>query len=74
MCHALDMTLSEEQLAGTCLENLVGEPSGIGSPGGCLLVLGPWLALVAEHERKAGCDGDVDRVPRDCGGSPRALG
>ena len=33
LCHAPDMTLSEEQLAGACLGSGAREPLGIGSLG-----------------------------------------
>jgi hypothetical protein len=33
LCHASDMTLSEEQLVGACLGSGAREPPGIGSPG-----------------------------------------
>jgi hypothetical protein len=73
LCHAPDVTLSEEQLAGARFGSVAGEPPGIGSPGACLLVPGPWLASVARQEPKARRGGSVDQVPR-ARGSPRALG
>ena len=41
LCHAPDMTLSEEQLVGARLGSGAGEPPGIGSPG--LVFLCPGL-------------------------------
>ena len=41
LCHAPDVTLSEEQLAGACLGSGAGEPPGIGSLG--LVFLCPGL-------------------------------
>jgi hypothetical protein len=42
LCHAPDMTLLEEQLAGACLGSDAREPSGIGSLG--LVLLCPGLS------------------------------
>jgi hypothetical protein len=73
LCHAPDVTLSEEQQIGARLESVAGEPLGIGSPGARLLALRPWLASVAGQEPNAWRSGVVDRVPR-ARGSPQALG
>jgi hypothetical protein len=40
LCHAPDVTLSEEQLIGARLESGAREPPGIGSPGLVFLCLG----------------------------------
>jgi len=40
LCHALDVTLLEEQLAGACLGSGTREPPGIGSLGLAFLCLG----------------------------------
>jgi hypothetical protein len=40
LCHAPNMTISEEQLVGSCLRSDAREPLGIGSLGLVLLCLG----------------------------------
>jgi hypothetical protein len=47
LCHTLDMTLSERQLARARLRSITGEPPSVGSLRPYLLIPGPWLASVA---------------------------
>jgi hypothetical protein len=72
LCHASDMTLSEEQLAGACLGSGAREPQASVAQA-CLLVPEPWLASLARQELRAGPEGAIDREPK-AQGSPQALG
>jgi hypothetical protein len=69
LCHAPDVTLSEEQLAGARLGRVTRASSGIGSPG--LASCARALAGVVSRTGAKGQHGDVvDQVPK-ARGSPK---